>query len=456
MEYRHRKRYSSAVELSYAIVIFAVIQGLIFITLLLFILSERWRRSLFRTKGLPRQVSRIEQILISETISSCVLERDLDALVRTLCTRAALLNGFEEWVVWLRSDEKIFQVAGAEKQHPASVDKRQLDLEKDPFLDWIRNNATPMVLESRVTSLPSSEHTREVLKSMTPGLIIPFMDSESLIGFIIVGGERKGREERSEQFLSLFGAFAAIIIKKAKQDLREKELLQIQRRAENLAVLGSMAARLAHEIRNPLTFIRSAIDCLHKDTLDENKKEALTSGVAEEVDRINQRVEELLSLGRIDPQHFTRVELGNVLNKTVKLAEATAKERGISITTDLDSEETPVHGDADKLWQLFENLIINGIQAMDDGGEINIKKRISGNNVLVEVRDSGPGIDQETAEKIFDPFFSTKEKGTGLGLAIGFSIARAHGGSLELLETSDEGSCFRVALPLIAYEPSNE
>lgn len=233
-----------------------------------------------------------------------------------------------------------------------------------------------------------------------------------------------------------------------------KDLTQIEHKEEQsrlkdrLAALGQMAASLAHEIRNPLTFVQSAYDVITSDDIDTAKKEEINRRVQGEIARVNNRIEELLSLARIDSKQFTKIKLNDVMQNSVKMAEFKAHESDIKITARYDENHPVILGDSDKLSQLFQNLLINGIQAIDGSGEIIVMCSSDSNTATIDVEDSGSGIDPDSVEKIFDPFFSKKKKGTGLGLSISFSVARAHNGSLELRKTSSEGTCFRVTLPL--------
>jgi signal transduction histidine kinase len=434
-------------EISNAIVIAAIIHSLVFLALLaIWFVAWRNRFRLFE-RPLPKAKRLIEQRLVLEALAAFAIEKDRDHLISQIGKHAAETNGFNEWIAWVEDDERRFRIAEVAINLESQVTARLSESNDRLLYEWVAHNASPLFLRPFVAGFAGNEAMRLALGRLSNGVLIPFVDGEDLIGFVITGGERPLRERRSGQFLSLFGAIAAISLKKAALDERERSLLKDRQRSETLASLGKMAARLAHEIRNPLTFIRSATDYLDSDTLDPDKRKTLTSGIAEEIERINQRVQELLSLGRIDPQNFTSVDLHEVISKSAGMAEAKAREKGISIELRLNAKPAIVAGDADRLWQLFENLIINAIDAIVRGGKIVISSERRKEEIVVDIADNGPGIEEGIAAHIFDPFFSTKTKGSGLGLAIVYSIARAHGGSIELLKTSPEGTCFRVTLP---------
>ena len=434
-------------DMSFAFLFLGVVHGLIFMALItIWFLAKRTNFRIFQPP-LSRAKSLIEQRLVLEALSACAAERGKDSTILSIGKHAAEVTGFVDWAIWLEEGERFHFHSSGIRLSPSEQD--ELRDSSDPLLySWVRQNAAPLRMGSFVNSFSSGTRMKELLQQLSNGYLLPFADGDDIVGFAIVGGKRLTLEERSDQFLSLFGAIAAIIIKKAELDRQEQILRRKQSRAESLAALGNMAARLAHEIRNPLTFIRSATDYLSKGTVDAEKHATMTRGISEEIERINQRIEELLTLGRVDPESFKPVDVYSLVSRAVDLAESRAREVGVEISTNFAGDGAVIHGDEDRLLQLFENLIINGLQAMEETGRIELRCSHADSEVVVDIEDSGKGIPPEIAERIFDPFFSTKERGTGLGLAIGYSVARAHGGSLELVRSDENGSVFRVRLPL--------
>ncbi len=443
-------------ETSFAIAILAVIHGLIFLTLIIILLSDRWRRTRYRFRRLSKSESRIEQRMVSEAIAACVLERDLKSLLRSIGRRAAELNGFEDWIAWLRDEEGEFYPASFEGRIVSGVADSLRSGEESSFFKWVRVNHTPFVLDNKSARMAASAAMQKLLREVTPGLLIPFLDGQALFGLLLLGGQRRVREQRSEQFLTLFGAFAAIMIRKVMLDEEERRLQERQQRAESLASMGKVAAGIAHEIRNPLTFIRSAAEQLAEDSSEAEDSPELIGGIVEEIVRVNKRIEELLSLSRMDKGIFESVALEGVLRGTARLVEARARERGIEVRIETRLDDARVLGSSDRLRQLFLNLMLNGIEAMqsETGGELTVRAQANAGTAVIEIEDDGPGIPPEARERIFEPFFTTKDKGTGLGLALCFSIANAHGGSVELRSTGEEGTCFAMELPLHKSEDS--
>jgi signal transduction histidine kinase len=347
--------------------------------------------------------------------------------------------------------------AGAEGAGLAEITEGMHIAREDRFINWVRVNASPMVMGSKADSLTDIEELKAVLRRVAPGLLIPFLDGEKLVGLLLVGGSRRVRERRSEQFLKLFGAFAAILIRKKILDEEDRRMRAQQMRAENLANMGKVAAGIAHEIRNPLTFIRSAAEQLADSEAGQKVSSELTRGMVEEIDRVNRRIEELLSLRRVDTDVFESIEIEELIRGAARLVEAKAGERGVEIELSIDLNGEDVHGSEDRLRQLFLNLMLNAIEAMPEegGGHLRIGAGRRDESVIVEFEDTGKGIPPEYADRVFEPFFTTKESGTGLGLAICFSVARVHGGTIELKRSGEEGSCFSVELPLAGARPDS-
>ena len=434
-------------ERSFAIIILAVTHTVIFLLLIAILLSDRLRRSSFRHRRLSRQTSRIEQLLISEAIASCVLQKNLLSLVRALGMCAAELNGYSEWIVFLFENDKEFAPTVSDGESLSSLIDRLRKSGEERFFKWVRTNSSPMFLTKNMDAMAESPAIQKLLRVIAPGLLVPFLDGEKLLGLIILGGPRRSREHRSMQFLTLFGAIAAILIRKVILDEEERRLLEHQQRAENLAAMGKVAAGVAHEIRNPLTFIRSAAEQLSETGNLGSEDSELAAGMIEEIERINQRIEELRSLTRINTGIFEPTDLTGILLSTIRLVEARAKESGVEVVLSLDLERAQVLGSEDKLRQLFLNLMLNGIEAMPNGGKLEVRADLEDRQATIEIEDSGEGIPQGIDDRIFEPFYTTKEGGTGLGLAICYSVANAHGGKVELRKTGPKGSCFAVSLP---------
>jgi len=217
-------------------------------------------------------------------------------------------------------------------------------------------------------------------------------------------------------------------------------------RASQLSALGELAAGLAHEIRNPLGSIRGTAEIVRDPATPDRQREEFTSILVQEVDRLNQVVTNFLEFARPDPVGKQSHDLNKLLEELVELSAVECQRNHVAV--DLKTASLPAMPlDADQLKQVFLNLILNAVQAMPEGGTLQIETERLEHSVAVSVADSGAGIPAAIQSKIFNPFFTTKQSGNGLGLAISQRIVQAHGGQIEVV-SQNQGACFRVLLPL--------
>ncbi|MGB9604527.1 MAG: ATP-binding protein, partial [Bryobacteraceae bacterium] len=230
------------------------------------------------------------------------------------------------------------------------------------------------------------------------------------------------------------------------------ERSELERRlaqAEKLSSIGLLAAGVAHEVNTPLAVISTYTQMLARQVSDDPDKARLLEKITRQTFRASEIVNALLNFSRAAPGTFEEVDLNRLIRETLLLLEHQLQQAGIRVELELEEGLGRIMGDAGKLQQVFLNLFLNARDAMDRGGVLRIKTAGEGKQVLVEVRDSGPGIPPEHLSRIFDPFFTTKppRRGTGLGLSISYGIVREHGGQIEVESRPGEGACFRLAFP---------
>jgi len=226
--------------------------------------------------------------------------------------------------------------------------------------------------------------------------------------------------------------------------------------SEKLASVGKLAATVAHEINNPLfgilTNARLARKNVDQTELAPEQKTRLTGklGIIErESQRCGEIVKNLLMFSRQAPLRVESVAIGTVLDRTVSLIRHAYELQGIQLQSDAAGEAI-VRGDPGQLQQVLLALLVNAGDAMPQGGQVTVNACVEGNQVVIRVRDNGPGIPAELQERIFEPFFSTKEDGqrTGLGLAIASGIVEQHEGTIQVSSTVGKGTEFTIRLPL--------
>jgi signal transduction histidine kinase len=234
---------------------------------------------------------------------------------------------------------------------------------------------------------------------------------------------------------------------------KARELQSQLQQAEKSAVVGRLASAIAHEIRNPLNYINLSLDHLRSKFAPEEagKRETfekLTAQLKTEVGRINRQISDFLSYSRPTNPNLQPLDVRKVIKDSLRIVEAQAEEQNIKISL-VEREDVPkISGDAEFLRSVFNNLFINAIQSMENtGGQLNVTISSLENDVKIEVKDTGSGIDEEHLQKIFEPYFSTKETGTGLGLAIVKKVVEVHDGAIDVESNLNDGTKFTIKLP---------
>ncbi len=217
---------------------------------------------------------------------------------------------------------------------------------------------------------------------------------------------------------------------------------------ERLAVLGEVAAVMAHELNNPLTSIRMFAQMLAEELPPDTGLAEHVEVITRNVDTCRRSVRELLEYATGAAPELGEVDLHDILEEVGRFLRPLAERRQVRILHERGVEDAALRGDEVQLRQVFANLLLNAIQAMDEGGTVRVRTGEASGMLVVDVVDDGPGIPAECQEEIFRPFFTTKSRGegTGLGLPTARRIAELHGGGLELVRSGEGGSWFRVRL----------
>ncbi len=248
-----------------------------------------------------------------------------------------------------------------------------------------------------------------------------------------------------------------------RKKLREAKQLEEQlQRSKKLAALGEMSAGVAHEIRNPLGVIKSSAQMLRDEfTPLEGKEEyqELNTFIIEEVNRLNRVITEFLSFARPTPPDLQKVNINEIIDKTLRLITSEEKVTpDVKIKVESNKNLPLVMADPEQIVQALLDIALNGLQAMSDGGELRIaakraedaEGKYPASLVQIQITDTGEGIPPSIRDKIFNPFFTTKEEGSGLGLAIVHKIIENHKGFIEVESEVGKGTAFKIFLPLTA------
>ena len=221
------------------------------------------------------------------------------------------------------------------------------------------------------------------------------------------------------------------------------------RKSDRLAALGELSAGIAHEIRNPLSSIKGSAEIL-EEAFDENHpKQEFVGIINEEVARLNSLVAEFLKFARPPKPSAETTSVNDLISSTLLLVTREAETASVTVEFSPDQRIPPMKLDPDQIRQVILNVMLNGIQAMPEGGLLRVKTslRNRGKSAVVDIIDTGEGI-QGDLERIFDPFFTTRADGTGLGLAVSHQLVENHGGVISAHRNADRGMTFRLQLPI--------
>ena len=219
-------------------------------------------------------------------------------------------------------------------------------------------------------------------------------------------------------------------------------------RMERLVSLGRLSAGIAHEIRNPLTGVSLLLDELHDRLLRSPQDQALIQRALEEIERLEGLVNELLNFATMPRPRLEQGDLGKVLRDALFLIRKQCERKGVVLTELLADELPSFPLDADKLKQAFLNLLTNALEAMPDGGTLDVSTALVNDQIQVSIKDSGPGIPAAIQALIFEPFYTCKGEGSGLGLAITHNIISDHGGRIEVQSLPGQGATFVLFFPV--------
>ena len=275
------------------------------------------------------------------------------------------------------------------------------------------------------------EQYLEILIYNTIGLLTGFLTARE-------HAQRLKAEDAAEHLASSYAKL------KSQADL----ILEIEdqlRRADRLTALGELSAGMAHEIRNPLGSIRGTAEILRDAFPADDRHAEFTEILVNEADRLNKVLEDFLHFARPESSSSNYFEPSQILSDVLQLTQQQAIKKKISVVWD-ESDLPKTVGDASQFKQVFLNLILNALQALPNGGQLWIDTQVMNEKVQLSFIDNGPGIPEDDLDKVFNPFFTTKNDGTGLGLAITHRIVLNHCGRIAVENRPEGGAKFTLTL----------
>ena len=347
------------------------------------------------------------------------------------------------------------------KMH-SNLSQNELKLYNIPMdselVKWLIENKKAFLKTDIGISSQSQEFERinKILEKLKISLCIPLIIENKLIGILLLGDKKSGDmfSDVDIELLESLGNQLSLAIS-------YKKIMRRIIQADKLIALGTLAAGLAHEMRNPLSSIQTFFQLFPIKYKDKEFREKFSKIASRDVDRINRIIEGMLAFAAPKPPQFFPLNLNEVVDETLVLLDTKIKRNNIKIVKNYDNLPITL-GDKEQLKQVFLNLFINAIQSMSDSNEkiLNIvttkeveiitplHSGMKKEYIKVEIADNGCGIDKKFLNKIFDPFFTTKSNGTGLGLSIVERIIQEHNGFIEVNSQVGEGTVFYVYLPV--------
>jgi two-component system NtrC family sensor kinase len=214
-----------------------------------------------------------------------------------------------------------------------------------------------------------------------------------------------------------------------------------------MAAAGRLSASIAHEVNNPLQAVQNCLHLAGREDLPQEKRDEYFGLARTELERLIVTVRRMLDFYRPSATLQEKVDLAEMLQYILNLMSKQLSESNVKVIVDFLGTIPTIKAVGNQIQQVFINLILNAVDAMPEGGVLNITTRPLKDGIEIIFQDYGKGIPVTEQANIFEPFFSTKDGGTGLGLTVSYNIVTAHGGTLELLTEREPGACFRIFLP---------
>ena len=276
----------------------------------------------------------------------------------------------------------------------------------------------------------------------------PLRRDERVSGMLLVDAAPGTLTEDARSVLEILAGQVAI----ATEDCRlVEENVRLERRLaerERLATLGQMAATVAHEIKNPLSAIKSIAQVMGEDETLSHEYARDLSLIVGETDRLGQSVTQLLSFARQKTPSELPMRADQLIQSVARLFEVTAEKEGIKLSVTIEKDEELGGSAVSAVRVALSNLLLNALQATPNGGEITITQKLENSVMVILLQDSGPGVPDDLQQRIWEPFFTTKQRGTGLGLAIVRKRMQEAGGTARLASrVNGEGAKFELRVP---------
>jgi len=413
----------------------------------------------------------VEVILILGMVAlASPLVRVIDRMVHRLFTSEIGL--YRDVVRQVSSGADGFGELASLVRYTEDTIKRGLELTSVrvvPFNSVHAGSPERRLIEKLIEWNAEAIETDDDLKEIGATIVYALRHEAELVGLMLISAEAQTLTSEKRSILDVLAFQVAVEVEGCRLVEEKVRLERELANQEHLAALGQMAAQVAHEVKNPLSAIKSIAQVMREDEALSGFDKDL-SLIVSEIDRLNCTVSQLLAFSRPSHADSRPVELADLMNATVTMARGEAKERGVDLSIEAIPDVTLTGSQGGALREALSNLVINAVQATEAGGQVRIEaqvenlvgdSRLRGSNgaatttLVLMVTDTGPGIPAEDQHRVFEPFYSTKSRGTGLGLAIVQRRIVEIGGSVDLISPIENGhgTCFRLILPNPSEQP---
>ncbi len=389
---------------------------------------------------------------------------DLTELLETIIDKVTSLVEAERGFVVLAGPSAQYRIAASRHYSEDEVDVSEQSFSTS-LVSRVMSTREP-VLTTNIQEDGRFELSQSIItQQIRSVIVVPLVARGDLIGAVYVDTRMSERlfDKSDLRLLEAMASQAALAIRNARlyQDVSESnsrlrstldELQSTQEQllqAERLAAVGRLAASVAHELRNPLMVMRSSLFFLDR-LLSSDKEWSVDilkrylGKVDSEIDRQTKIINDLLFFSRNRPRSLVDVDLNAILSEAVMRV---TRPESVNLSLDLDPDLPSIRADGDQVEQVFVNLISNAVQAMPDGGHLNVSTWSEDVFAVAQVTDTGVGISDEHLSGLFEPFFTTKDHGIGLGLSVTKSIVDGHRGRIDVESTVGHGTTFSVRFP---------
>ena len=422
------------------------------------------------------ELERVRELSLLHDISQSMYTLNLEEILELILQGVARGIGFDRVRLYLLDEEKkqlVCKVA-------VGVEREKINSLSLPY-DREDNIISRAILERRPFIVEDASRDPRVNRGLINFLdvksfaAVPLLSREKVLGGIAADNlvSQRSITEKKLQSLMIFANQAALALENAlmyeelrafSSQLGERvkratlELEETQRQlfqSEKLAALGKLSAGIAHEIRNPLTSIKILIHSLVDEMATPASREKDLAVIETEIEQVNKIIKQFLDFARPRPPSLEPIDVRKVLEETLALIVYEMEAQEVSLEKEYAPGLPPVPMDREQMKQVFLNLLLNAIQAMEQGGKLKVatalKHPVPGTNrgsfAKISFQDTGKGIPEDVKGKVFEPFYSTKEGGIGLGLSIAQRIVEEHGGEIGLESSPGKGTVFYLTIP---------